>query len=943
MCSWTLATWRRVRWRAVVCCTALVGLVPPLTAQPASPRPSRTGGVLAGQVTDTAGQPVAGAILRIAGTALGQQAKLDGHYRFVALPAGPHRILVHALGFAADSFTVTIADDVVIAHNVRLRQVAVNLAGVTIHGAAVHETVAAAVEQRAQAANLVDVVASSVIRALPNANAADAAARATGVTTERQEGESDFIEIRGAQPRQTLVTIDGMPVPGTIQGERNVKLDDIPEDIIDQVEIHKTLTPDMDADAIGGTANIVTKLPEGRPHGTVGIQYGQTTLLGRAAYEGGFTFGGHVGADQRLGFLIGASIDQNNLVINDLEPTWTTGQGRVPAVPNQFSYQDDQMNRTRIGGGADLEYRVGDHGSIYLRGLYSRFEDHGTSYQYNIGYGDGLDSGSVGRVGYDTGASLNRLVQRLTPTEQVYGVTAGGEQRVGRGTLRYAASFSGTRQDIDDFRTSIFTFRQTTTYRFDFTNPNAPTATLSPAVAARAGDPSQYFLTGYDSDNETSIARDIAAHIDYQLGGWQIGAAFRDENHDYRNGSYSANYVGDSLSMAGFVSSFRDPNFYSAIRHTNLGPVPDEGAVHAFEGAHPGLFQIINDPIGDATGSFGGTEDVTAAYIRRDDKIGRALLTYGVRVENTHGVYTGHVQTTDSTVAAARGTQTYTDVFPSAQLRYSTDSHTNFRLAVTRAIGRPNFSDLAPSVSGLVGDPATIVMIGNPALRPELAWNADAEVEHFLPASGVLSGALFYKRISNFIYTHAIPGYDVPPYNDGLTYRAGQPQNGSDAWLAGLELQWSQHLTWLPGLWSAFGWSAGFTRLQSVATIPSDTLGHTRETRLPRQAPDLANVALLFDRGRVAARVEWEFQGANIVSYGDGTSNAATGDQYFYDHSQIDAELHWTVRHGVDLELEGENLNNAVFGFYVGTPKTHYSFQREYYGPLLELGLRLSF
>jgi TonB-dependent receptor len=234
-------------------------------------------------------------------------------------------------------------------------------------------------------------------------------------------------------------------------------------------------------------------------------------------------------------------------------------------------------------------------------------------------------------------------------------------------------------------------------------------------------------------------------------------------------------------------------------------------------------------------------------------------------------------------------------------------------------------------------------MIGNPKLGPERAWNVDLEAERFLPRAGIISVGVFYKRISDFIYTHAIPGYDTPPYNDGETYRAGQPQNGADAWLVGLETDWTQHLTFLPGAWAGLGFSANYTRLHSVALIPGDSAGEWRRTSLPRQSPDLAELAALYDYGRVSARVEWSYQGANIQSYGDGTSNAATGDQYFYAHSQVDAALQVILRRGLQLSLECENLNNAVFGFFVGTPHEHYSFQREYYGPAFLIGIKQEF
>jgi TonB-dependent receptor len=901
-------------------------------------------GDLAGRITDTAGAPVAGALIHVVGDGHAQTVGADGLYRLIGIPVGAQTIVVRCIGFARDSFVVTVAAGAVTKTSVQLRPVAVALRGITVEARRPQSSTSAGEVVQQDAPNLVNVASGDEIRSLPNANAADAASRVAGVTTERIEGEGEFVEIRGTEPGLSNVTIDGMPVPGTEQGARNVKLDDVPEDILANVAVTKTLTPDMSADAIGGSVDLVTKTPDGPPHGYVSAQVGHMQLLNRWQGEGGFTYGGRVGHDGQLGFLIGGSIDQNNRVINDMEPTWTAGTGALPAVPNEFSLQDSPMTRTRIGIGGDLDYRFNDHSMVYVRGLYSHFDDHGVSYQYDVGFGTGIDSASAGHSGYQTNATLNRVSQTLTPTDQLYGVTAGGEQAIGHGVLHYAASIASTQQVISHFRTSVFTFNQPVTYQFNIANPNSPTYAILPsATAARANDASQYNFAGYDDDDERSVNRDLAGHVDYRLGGWQMGLSYRNEVRTYTNDSYAATYTGAPLPLSGFVSNFSDPNFYSAIHHFALGPVPNDAAIRAFETTHSSQFQVASDPVGDATGSFSGTENVSAAYLMREWRLGRLVLLTGVRVEHTAGVYVGHVQATDTSTVPQRGTQTYTDFFPNAQLRYAVDDRTNIRLAVTRAIGRPSFADLAPSVSGLVGDPATIVMLGNPGLRPERAWNIDLEGERFLPMAGVVSAGVFYKRISDFIYTHAIPGYDVPPYNDGETYRAGQPENGADAWLLGLETEWTQHLTFLPGPLAGLGFAASWTRLHSVALVPGDSAGTWRRTSLPRQSPDLADLAALYDYGPVSARAEWSYQGANITSYGDGTSNAATGDQYFYAHSQIDAAIRLTLRRGLELSLEGENLNNAVFGFFVGTPKTHYSFQREYYGPAFLLGIKQAF
>ena len=146
-----------------------------------------------------------------------------------------------------------------------------------------NETKQLALQQQKTAANIVNVMSGDEIRALPNYNAAEAAARIPGVSTERDEGEGKFVQIRGTEPRLSNVTIDGAHVPGTEGGDRIPKLDDVPADLLGAIQVSKTLRADMDADAIGGSVNLVTKVPEGPPRGYIAAQGGQASLL--AAHE----------------------------------------------------------------------------------------------------------------------------------------------------------------------------------------------------------------------------------------------------------------------------------------------------------------------------------------------------------------------------------------------------------------------------------------------------------------------------------------------------------------------------------------------------------------------------------------------------------------------------------------------------------------------------------
>ena len=107
--------------------------------------------------------------------------------------------------------------------------------------------------------DIVNVLSADVITSLPNANIADAVGRLPGVTLERDEGEGKYVQVRGTEPRLTNVTIEGINVASPEVAVRQIKLDVIPADLVESVELEKTLSANEDGDAIGGTVNLKLK------------------------------------------------------------------------------------------------------------------------------------------------------------------------------------------------------------------------------------------------------------------------------------------------------------------------------------------------------------------------------------------------------------------------------------------------------------------------------------------------------------------------------------------------------------------------------------------------------------------------------------------------------------------------------------------------------------
>ena len=949
---------RRLVFSSAFAFTACVSALTPAVAH--------SQGSIRGTVMDAAGRPAPGASIHISGTLFGAVVDSSGIYRIDRVPAGAHLVRVMKLGYAPDSATLVIADGQVARHDVTLHAAAAVLGEVVTTAQRLGESEASALARRAEATNEVNVLAGDVIRALPNANAAEAAGRIPGVTTERDEGEGKFVQVRGTEPRLTNVTIDGAHVPGTERGSRVVKLDDVPSDILAAVEVSKTLTADMDADAIGGSVNLVTKTPEGVPSGYVSAQYGAITLLNKNQYQGGFAYGGRYGADRRLGFLIGGSADRNNRTSNDLEPAWAIDNGRP--IPIEWSQRDYEYRRNRYGLGGDIDYRFAGGSALALKGMYSRFEDYGTTYDNDIvsgatgsTFGGGVagDSAANGSRGFGTGAEVTRMTWNRTPVEQLYGGTLSGRTQFGSLTAKLSVNAAATTSRLKDYRFQPFVYDgpggQGLTIAYDASNTKVPTYRfLNSGMASAAADPSNFELAHYFTIDRETKGHDLGTSLDFSApwhaagdawtASFNFGGRIRSERKQYAQTGGFWFTPGAPLVLSQYLSGFHDPRYYSNISHAfSIGPMPNEAAARGYEDGNTAAFINGTDTAGNVLANLDGTERITAGYVSNTVTAGPVALYLGLRMENTHATYRGHEIRYDtlgdvSGIFGVPGSQSYTDLFPSAQLKVSFDPATDVRLAVTRGIARPDYAALAPSLQSTLGgnkaDPSSIT-IGNPDLRPQHAVNYDLLLEHFFPSVGVLSGGVFYKHLTDFIFSRRFV-YRGPILAD-TGYAGTRPENGGSGHVLGFEAEWTQRLVSLPGAFAGLGFDANFTHVQSRATV--DTSG--REAPLQRQSPNLANVALTYDYGAVSARAGWAYQGANITSYGDGSATPS-GDTYYYAHSQVDASIIYNISPRLQVQLQGLNLNDAVFGFFVGNPTHDYAIQREYYGRTIYLGAKYS-
>lgn len=204
---------------------------------------------------------------------------------------------------------------------------------------------AAALNQQQTSDNVTNVVAADQIGRFPDANIGDAMKRIPGINVAMDQGEARFGLIRGTEPRLSSVTLNGERIPSAEGDQRNVQLDLIPADMVQLIEVNNTVTPDMDADAIGGSVNIVTRSapPEQRILATLGSGYNMLS-------ERGMTLGSLVVGDRFLndnfGVVLSGSYYNHYLGSDDIEAVWNEDDNGAAYV-EEFEVRKYDVQRLR--------------------------------------------------------------------------------------------------------------------------------------------------------------------------------------------------------------------------------------------------------------------------------------------------------------------------------------------------------------------------------------------------------------------------------------------------------------------------------------------------------------------------------------------------------------------------------------------------------------------
>ncbi len=899
-------------------------------------------GDLSGTVTSaTLDRPVRGATITIEETGQSVTTDENGRYSMLGLEGGEYTLRIAQPGYSTqETMEVTVPEQGAVQADWRIA-LATRDDGEAIVVSGARASRLLAIERKRALPVIADVVSSDGIGKLPDYNTAEALQRLPGVSVEIDQSEPRYVVIRGIDPNLNQVTIDGNIV-GIPEAEgRRVALDTIPSDLVAALEVVKTVTPDYDANAIGGSINIVTPTAydQAAPFTYVSARGMYASKADKLGYGASAMHGQVFGGENQFGVVLGASYSKRFIDSDLVDPlSWREVAPGVNS-PTGMRMFDYSIMRERIGGILNLDWRPTDDVRFYIRNIYNEFTDHEgrNQFDYDMFRGD-VSFPSANEVTFEKGRATREFRQN-EQTQKLYNISPGAELRFGNAelslnyTYAHAQEHTPVRDDIE-FRTGS---DNVSTILL-----GEPMPTFS-AVDPKLFDPTTFPLRRIRLRRET-IDEDLhAAKADLKFNFADASDSFIQAGVKYTDRSKDRdNYQGqwepaDDVTFADTGAVLpSDESFYGGAYP--FGPRMDYyGILDYFFSDNPALLELQEETtaFNDKATDYRINEKIYAGYAMASLEIGNLTAIGGVRVERTEGTYDAFaIRDTDgdgsvevSDIAPLTFEKNYTHVLPSLALNYRPRPEVAIRAAWTNTIGRPNYSDVVPTFEEEDGEGSA----GNPNLEPYTSMGLDFSAEYYPDADSVFSLAMFYKQIENPIYTETI--FDTTFAGVELI-SLSQPQNADSGELFGVEANAVTRFTFLPQPLDGFGVSANVTYVDSSVDVPG------RETEdLPffRQSKWIAGGALFYENGPFEARFAVNYRDDYLTGVGSGPA----GDGYAKARTVMDARVAYRVMEGIEIFGSVSNIGEEPLVGYQGVPGQITS--REDYGVNADFGFSAKF
>jgi TonB-dependent receptor len=789
-------------------------------------------------------------------------------------------------------------------------------------------------QEKHDATIVAEVISAERLAAVPVNSVVDGLKRLPGISVVTSYGNAEprYITVRGLDSAYNVYTLNGVRLP-TAEDSRAVALDLFAPDAVSSVRIIKTVTPDLDGDALGATVDIRTASPFDHPTGwrmaSARIGYDESTQKAPVDLSAGFS--AFLDHDKRLGLLVtGFYSHRQTIAARNTNPdqanSWQRPAGASdtqvvdPRTLTLVSHGLDQFtnNVTKFGGDGMLEFRPDDANRFYLRASYERWKNPQRHDYLNV-LDRFDDNGAINGFRTLIGAEIKEEDNRLGS------IGLGGSNHFGALTASYdlAYSYGRTRtpqqyyMEFNSDSSTDPTFN--TPINFQASNPRYPKWVLSDAQARAMYNVANLGLSDAELYNRRATDNQLFGRFDLAWepaepgllrsakAGFRVRRASRRYNQhqiaDILNGDQYAFQnvkLGTPLStlptlLGGTIDSYQDGQYSG---NTRFGTILNmDQALRLLESAP----QVTDADYPWNLNKRYGTETSYSGYGMA--VVGSAELntTVGARFERTeiYNEYLTTISNPDGSVTRVYGgpngtsRASYNNFLPSIHVNWRPTAAIVARGAVWTSFARPNFLDI--SGASTIDRSAGVITIsqGNPNLHPAKAINVDANVD-YATRTTLLSLGGFFKSIDGFMYGRA----------QSMTTTRGQtvivqPVNGNTATVWGIEFGGRQTL--IGGL--SF---TGNVTWQHSEADPGGTGRVPGKVWLPNAPRWIYNMGLSYEQGRWSGDLNFNYQGKRLA-----VLRPSGLDEWNQPIRALDLALRYRPTDAITVTLAGKNLTGA--------------------------------
>ncbi|MDX8338153.1 TonB-dependent receptor [Draconibacterium sp. IB214405] len=882
-------------------------------------------GTIAGRIVDTDNLPLPGAAVVIEDLHKGAVTDVNGFYRIATLDPADYTVKVSYIGFKESVKQVSVTAGKTSTLNFQL-EAGIDIEEVVVNGALQGQS--KALNQQKSSMNITNIISSDQVGRFPDQNVGDALKRIPGINVQYDQGEARFGNIRGTSPEYNSVAVDGDRIPSAEAETRSIQLDLIPSDMIQSIEVNKVVTADMDADAIGGSVNLVTKSNpySRRITGSVGGTY--NALRGKVAPNFSLLYGDRFFND-KLGFTVAASVQDHMMGSDDLEAEWDDD-----GTMKEMQVRTYLIQRLRQSYSGALDYKFDANNKIEAKVMYNHRNDWEN--RYRVVYKD-LDE-DVAKIERQIKGGTNKDAR--LEDQRTYHFSLGGEHQIGGLEIDWKGSYSKANEDRPNERYLQYKFKDVE-FSQNVTDPEKPQVIINTPDAQDFN--SEWGFDELTEEHQYTEDIDKKFKVDFKYpfhNGTSVlrfGAKYKGKSKNRDNDFYEYEPTDeDSFNSGAFNNTIvktKDDFLAGDYVAGTYVDVKYLGGLDLTSGDFEG-----EENLEELAGNFDASEDVTAGYIRFDQSFGSLDVVAGVRLENTSINYSGKELILDEEgdvedlVDTEEVDNNYTNVLPSLLLKYEVGRNTNIKASVTNTLARPKYIDLVPRVE--VNNEDVEIEIGNPDLTPTTSWNFDLMAEHYFQSIGLVSGGIFYKDISDFIVNGIQSDYS---YLGQTWEKFTQPINAGDAKLFGVEMAFQRQFDFLPGFLRQTGFYANYTYTKSTVSNFQIEDREDDDLTLPGTPENTLNASLYYEGKKLSARLSYNYAGDFVEEYSD----KAFEDVYYDQVSYLDFNTSYHFNKNFMIFAELNNILNTPLRYYQG--ESQYTYQAEYYDIKVNFGLKFNF